>query len=96
VTDPADAELAGEDRKEMRALAAMAIEAGDTRAAVPLLIDGVTGQLRTFERLAPVIRSWLLDNARTLSLSLRPPPPPPITCAQLGQIRVPVAIASEG
>jgi pimeloyl-ACP methyl ester carboxylesterase len=93
VTDPADAELAGEDRKEMRAPAAMAIEAGDTRAAVPLLIDGVTGQLRTFERLAPVIRSWLLDNARTLSLSLRPPPPPPITCAQLGQIRVPVAIA---
>jgi hypothetical protein len=81
VTDPADAELAGEDRKEMRAPAAMAIEAGDTRAAVPLLIDGVTGQLRTFERLAPVIR---------------PPPPPPITCSQLGQIRVPVAIASEG
>ena len=80
----------------MRAPAAMAIEAGDTRAAVPLLIDGVTGQLRTFERLAPVIRSCLFDNARTLSLSLRPPPPPPITCAQLGQIRVPVAIASEG
>jgi pimeloyl-ACP methyl ester carboxylesterase len=33
VTDPADAQLAGEDRKEMvRAPAAMAIEVGDTRA----------------------------------------------------------------
>ena len=91
VTDPADAQLAGEDRTDMRARAAMAIEAGDTRAAVRLLIDGVTGQPGTFDRLAPAIRAWLLDNARTLSLG--PPPPPPITCAQLGQIAVPVAIA---
>jgi pimeloyl-ACP methyl ester carboxylesterase len=93
VTDSVDAQLAGEDRTDMRAPAAMAIEGGDTRAAVSLLIDGVTGQLGTFERSAPVIRSWMLDSARTLSLSLRPPPPPPITCTQLGQIAVPVAIA---
>ena len=93
VTDPADAQLAGEDRADMRAPAAMAIEAGDTRAAVRHLIDGVTGRPGTFERLAPAIRSWLLDNARTVPLSLGASPPPPITCAQLGQIAVPVAIA---
>jgi pimeloyl-ACP methyl ester carboxylesterase len=93
VTDPADAQLVGEDRTDMRALAAMAIEAGDTRVAVRLLVDGVTEQPGTFERLAPAIRSWLLDNARTVPLSLGPSPPPPNTCAQLSQIAVPVAIA---
>jgi pimeloyl-ACP methyl ester carboxylesterase len=91
VTDPADAQVAGEDRKDMLAPAAMATKAGDTGAAVPLLVDGVAGQPGTFERLAPTIRASLLDNARTLPLDA--PPPPSITCAQLGQIRVPVAIA---
>src|SRR6185295_3857643 len=68
VTDPADAQLAGEDRKEMRAQATVAADAGDTRAVVQLLIDGVTGQPGAFERFAPAIRSALLDNARTLPL----------------------------
>ena len=48
VTDPADAQVAGEDRTDMRAPAAMAAKAGDTGAAVRLLIDGVdrsTGDL---------------------------------------------------
>jgi pimeloyl-ACP methyl ester carboxylesterase len=91
VTDPADAQLAGEDRTDMRAPAAMAIAAGDTAAAIPLLIDALAGQPGAFERLAPVTRAWLLDNAPALRLSA--PPPPPITCAQLGQITVPVTIA---
>ncbi len=91
VTDPADAQVAGDDRKDMGASAAMAMKAGDTGAALSLLVDGVAGQPGTFDRLAPVIRASLLDSARTLPLV--PPPPPPITCAQLGQIRVPVAIA---
>ena len=91
VTDPADAQVAGEDRKDMGAPAAMATKAGDTGAAVSLLIDGVAGQPGSFDRLAPAIRASLLDSARTVPLV--PPPPPPITCAQLGQIAVPVAIA---
>ena len=61
VTDPADAQVAGEDRKDMRAPAAIATEAGDTGAAVRLLMDGVTGQPGTFERLAPSLRSSLLE-----------------------------------
>jgi pimeloyl-ACP methyl ester carboxylesterase len=93
VTDPADAQVAGGDRIDTRAPAAMAAKAGDTGAAVPLLFDGLAGQPGAFARLAPVIRASLLDNARTLALSLFSPPPPPITCAQLGQIAVPVAIA---
>jgi pimeloyl-ACP methyl ester carboxylesterase len=93
VTDPEDAQVAGEDRTDMRARAAMAAKAGDTGAAVRLLFDDFTGQPGIVDRLAPAIRASLLDNARTLPLSLFAPPPPPITCAQLGQIAVPVAIA---
>lgn len=33
-----------------------------------------------------------LDNARTVPLHVGAPVPPPITCDQLGQIKVPVAI----
>ena len=75
----------------MGAPAAMATKADDTGAAISLLIDAVAGQPGSFDRLAPAIRASLLDSARTVPLV--PPPPPPITCAQLGQIAVPVAIA---
>lgn len=87
VTDPADVQVSGEDRKDMRAPAATATEAGDTGAAVRLLIDGVTGQPGAFHRLTPAFRSALLDNARTLPPFFGAPPPPPITCAQLGRSR---------
>ena len=94
VTDPADAQVAGEDRKDMRAPAAIAAKAGDTGAAARLLFDGISGQPGTLDRLVPAIRASWLDNARILPLSLgASPAPPPITCAQLGEIRVPVAIA---
>lgn len=93
VTDPVDAQVAGEDRTDMRARATMAAKAGDTGAAVRLLFEDFTGQPGIVDRLAPAIRASLLDNARTLPLSLFAPPPPPITCAQLGKIAVPVAMA---
>jgi pimeloyl-ACP methyl ester carboxylesterase len=94
VTDPADAQVAAEDRKDMRAPATLVAKAGDTDTAVRLLFDEFTGQRGILDRLVPEVRASLLDNGRILPLSLgAPPPPPPITCAQLGQIRVPVAIA---
>lgn len=93
VTDPDDARVAGEDRKNMQAPALEAAKVGDIVGAVRLLVDGVSGQPGTFDRLASPMRSVLLENARTLPLSLSAPPPPPITCSQLGQIEVPVTIA---
>jgi pimeloyl-ACP methyl ester carboxylesterase len=93
VTDPADAKAAGEDRREMVGPAAGASKAGDTAGAVRLFFDGVNGQPGTFETLPPAARSIFLDNARTIPLHFGAPPPPALSCAQLGQIKVPVTVA---
>jgi pimeloyl-ACP methyl ester carboxylesterase len=93
VTDAADVKAAGEDRRDMVTPAASASKAGDTAGAVRLFYDGVTGQPGSFETLPPAVRSMHLDNARTMPLLFAAPPPPAISCAQLGQIKVPVAIA---
>ena len=93
VTDAADVKAAGEDRRDMTAPAAGASKAGDTAGAVRLFFDGVNGQPGIFETLPPAAQSMFLDNARTIPLLFAAPPPPAISCAQLGQITVPVAIA---
>jgi pimeloyl-ACP methyl ester carboxylesterase len=93
VTDPADVKAAGEDRREMSAPAAGASKAGDTAGAVRLFFDAVNAQPGIFETLPAVAQSMFLDNARTIPLLFAAPPPPAISCAQLGQITVPVAIA---
>ena len=94
ITDPADAKVAGADRQELVAPAALASEAGDTAAAVRPFTDGVLSQPGAFDKLPASARSMLLDNARTVPLQLGAPAPPQISCDQLGQIRVPVAIAN--
>jgi pimeloyl-ACP methyl ester carboxylesterase len=93
VADPADAKAAGEDRQALVAPAASASKAGDIVGAVRLFTDGVVGQPGAFDKFAPSVRSMFLDNARTVPLQLGAPAPPPITCAQLAEIKVPVAIA---
>jgi pimeloyl-ACP methyl ester carboxylesterase len=93
VTDPADAKIAGEDRREIVTPAAGASKAGDTAGAVRLFFDGVNGQPGLFETLPPAPRSMFLDNARTIPLLFAAPPPSAISCAELGQIKVPVAVA---
>ena len=93
VTDAADAKILGEDRRDIVAPAASASKVGDTAGAVRLFFDGVNGQPGIFETLPSAARSMLLDNARTIPLLFAAPPPPAISCAQLGQIKVPVVIA---
>lgn len=93
VSDPTDAELMAQDRKDMFAPSAAAVKAGDTAAAVKLLIDGVTAVPGTFDAFAPEMRAVLIENGRILPLMFAAPPPPAVTCAQLAQIKVPVAIA---
>jgi pimeloyl-ACP methyl ester carboxylesterase len=93
VTDPGDLKIATEDRRAIVSPAAAAVKAGDTAGAVKSLFNGVNGQPDLFDTVPPAIRAMLLDNARTLPLSLAAPPPPVITCGQLGQIKVPTTIA---
>jgi pimeloyl-ACP methyl ester carboxylesterase len=93
VTDPADAKAAGEDRREMVGPASGASKAGDTAGAVRLFFDGVNGRPGIFETLPAATRSMCLDNARTIPLQFGAPPPPALSCAQLGQIKVPVTVA---
>src|SRR5262245_30750371 len=93
VTDAADAKAAGEDRRDMSTPAANASKAGDNAGAVRLFFDGVNGQPGFFDALAPESRAMFLENARTIPLLLAAPPPPGISCTDLGQIRVRVAVA---
>jgi len=93
VTDPSDVKSAGDDRREMVAPAVSANKAGDTAGALRLFFDGVNGQSGIFDMLSPAARSGLLDNARTIPLHFGAPPPPALSCAQLGQIKVPVTVA---
>jgi pimeloyl-ACP methyl ester carboxylesterase len=92
VTDPADAKTASEDRREMVGPASDASKAGDTAGAVRLFFEGVSGQLGAFETLPPATRSIFLDNARTIPLQFGAPPPSALSCAQLGEINVPVTV----
>ncbi len=93
VTDPSDLKVLGEDRKDMVGPAVAAAKAGDNAAAVRVFMDSVNAQPGTFETLPLATRTIMLDNARMLPLLFAAPPPPPISCAQLGQIKAPVAIA---
>jgi len=93
VTDPQDARVIAEDREEMIAPAVTASKAGDLPGAVRFVFDGANGQAGLFDVLAPSVRATFLDNARTIPLLFGSPPPLPLSCAQLGQIKLPVAIA---
>jgi pimeloyl-ACP methyl ester carboxylesterase len=93
VSDQADAEIMAQDRKDMFALCAASVRAGDNAAAVRLLVDGVTAVSGTFDAFASEVRTVLIENGRILPLLLAAPPPPVVTCAQLAQIGVPVAVA---
>jgi hypothetical protein len=57
------------------------------------LVDGVNGAPGTFDQLPARAQTVLSENARTVPLQLNAPPPPSISCAELGTIAVPVAIA---
>jgi len=93
LTDPSELKALGEDRKEMFGPAVAAVKAGDNAAAVRVFMDSVNAQTGTFEALPLATRTIMLDNARMLPLLFAAPPPPSISCAQLGHIKAPVAIA---
>ena len=92
VTNPEDAKVMAEDRREGASPAIAAAKAGDNVGALRLGFDGVNHQPGLFDMLDPRMRAVMLDNARTIPLQFATPPPQ-ISCAQLGRITAPVAIA---
>ena len=91
VTDASGQKAVAEDRKGFAAVGA-AVKAGNNAEATRQFFDGVNGRPGGFDFLPPTAQAMHLDNARTVPLHINPKTPIPLTCAQLGQIKVPVAI----
>ena len=90
LTDPSDRTLAEDDRKGAAAARA-ATDAGKSTEAMKLFLDFSTNQQGAFAALPAAARAMRLDNARTAPLALNAPPVS-ITCAQAGQLKVPVIL----
>lgn len=90
MTDPADQKVVSEFRAERQAAARAAAKAGNMEEAARLFVDSANGKPGSFDTLSPEFKAMFVDNARTVLLDA--PPSEPITCAQLGQLKVPVTI----
>lgn len=91
VTDPSAQQAVAEDRKGAAAVAA-AVKAGNNAEATRQFFDWVNALPGGFDSLPSAVRAMHLDNARTVPLQINPTTPIPVTCAQLGQIKVPTTI----
>jgi pimeloyl-ACP methyl ester carboxylesterase len=92
VSDPAELSAAGAARKAAFGPAVVASKGGDQAAAVRLIVDGANGKPGTFDALPTPTRTMHLENARAVPLLLAAPPPPSVSCAQLRQLKMPVAM----
>lgn len=93
VTDSADRQALLADQRQAFGAAFAASQKGNRSAALQSFVDGANGSPGTFDELPANVREIMADNARTLPLQLNAPAPPTITCAQLGDIHAPVAVA---
>lgn len=94
VTDPADLQTLGTEIQEILGPLVGAVQSGDNAAAVKVFTDSASSKEpnSTFDTLPQPVRTMMLENARMLPLLIAAPPAPPITCEQLAQIKVPIAI----
>lgn len=93
VTDTDDARAAVKDRSAMTSAAKLLANSGDLAGAVRLLMDGVNDEDGAFDRLAPEVRSMMIENARVLPLMFAGPPPPSISADDLRALDCAVTIA---
>ena len=91
VTDPAQLKALGDDAGAMFGPVAQAAQSGDNAAAVRRLIDGVGEREGYFAAQPAAVQAIQLDSAGTMPLIMADQAPP-ISCAQMGQIKPPVAI----
>jgi pimeloyl-ACP methyl ester carboxylesterase len=91
LTDPADRQLADEERKELLP-ASEAASAGNVTEAARLFVDWINGEPGSFDALPASIRTMHLDNARTLPRQLNRLASTPITGTEVSKLEVPVVI----
>ena len=91
ITDAADLKRLADDGAAFGA-PAKALQAGDSAEAARQLIDVVGGRTGFFDAQPAAVRAIQLDSARTMPLLFASKPTPMITCAQLGQIKPPIAV----
>jgi len=87
LTDPLDQKAMGEARQG-RAKAEAAAKAGKMTEATKLFVDFAYGKQGSFDALPVTIKNMFVGNARTLALPVQPPIT--VTCAQLGQLKIPI------
>jgi pimeloyl-ACP methyl ester carboxylesterase len=92
VTGPTEQKAMADDRGAMLGPVVQLAKAGDGAGATRVLMDNVNSEPGTFDRFSPGWRAMQLDNARTVPMMFTAPPPPQLTCDQLAQIKVPVAV----
>jgi pimeloyl-ACP methyl ester carboxylesterase len=94
VTNPADLQVIGAEITDIAGPLVAAVQSGDNAAAVKVFTDRASTKEpgSTFDTLPQPVRTMMLENARMLPLLLAQPPGPQVTCEQLGQIKVPVAL----
>ena len=68
------------------------LHGGDPAAAVRMFMDGVNNQAGSFDAMPDWLQRMATDNARTLPLQFAAPPPPSISCGDLHELDIPVAI----
>lgn len=90
----ADPDVQGILKKEMGGMASAreAAKAGKADEATQLFADWTNGQPGGFDALPPETRSMHLANGRTVALHFAAAPPPKVSCADLGQMKRPLAI----
>jgi pimeloyl-ACP methyl ester carboxylesterase len=95
LTDPAYLKEMADGGKGLGPAVA-ATKANDLAGATKLFTEWVNDQVPgSFDSITPpAVRPLLLDNARTIPLQMAATPPSsPVTCAQIGEIKVPVTVA---
>jgi pimeloyl-ACP methyl ester carboxylesterase len=92
VTDPAEINAAAASRKVTFGPAVVASKSGDQAGAVRIIMNGVNGGPGAFDALPTGVRTMHLENARAVPLFFAAPPPPSVSCAQLGALKMSVAM----
>jgi pimeloyl-ACP methyl ester carboxylesterase len=93
ITDTDTKQILKKERSGL-ASARTATKNGNATEATRLFADWTNNQPGGFDALPLETRTVHLDNARTVALHFAAPAPPKVTCSDLGQMKVPLAITT--